>query len=52
MSKKNNLIVKKISKGLQLSFKKLVREAALRNDELVFEENGKIKFVKAKKIKV
>ncbi len=39
-------------KGLRVSFKKLVKEKALRDEELVFSENGKIKFVKANKIKV
>ena len=52
LSKEHTLIRNKIMKGLRLSFKKLVKEKALRNEELVFSEKGKIKFVKAKKIKV
>lgn len=52
ISKKHQLIRNKVMKGLRVSFKKLVKEKALRDEELVFSENGKIKFVKANKIKV
>lgn len=52
LSKNRKLIRNKVMKGLRLSFKKLVKEKALRNEELVFSENGKLNFVKAKKIKV
>jgi hypothetical protein len=41
---------KKIFKGLQMSFEKLVREKARDDDELVFEEDGQIVYVKAKDI--
>ncbi len=52
VSKEHRLIRNKVMKGVRLSFKKLVKEKALRDEELVFSENGKIRFVKARKIKV
>jgi hypothetical protein len=52
VSKEHQLIRNKVMKGVRLSFKKLVKEKALRDEELVFSENGKIRFVKARKIKI
>jgi hypothetical protein len=43
---------KKISKGLSLSFKKLVKEKRMSNSVLAFYENEKIITVKAKDIKL
>ena len=40
----------KILKGLQISFEKLVREKAKDDEELIFEEDGKIVRIKAKDI--
>ena len=40
----------KIFKGLQISFEKLVKEKARNDEELIFEENGKIVRIKAKDI--
>jgi hypothetical protein len=52
ISKKHQTINKKIACGLKISFRNLVQEKALKNEELVFEKENKIKFVKAKKIRV
>jgi hypothetical protein len=52
VSKEHQLIRNKVMKGVRLSFKNLVKEKSLRDEELVFSENGKIRFVKARKIKV
>ncbi len=41
-----------ISKGLDLSFKKLVKQKQAENEVLIFFENGKIIKVKASDIKV
>jgi hypothetical protein len=38
--------------GLELSFKKLVKEKRLRNETLAFSRNGKIVTVKARDIKL
>jgi hypothetical protein len=43
---------KKITKGLKLSFKKLVAEKRKKNSSLAFVENGKIVVIKAKDIKL
>jgi len=40
----------KILKGIQISFEKLVKEKAKNDEELIFEENGKIVRIKAKDI--
>jgi hypothetical protein len=52
ISKKHQTINKKIARGLKISFRNLVQEKALKDEELVFELESKIKFVKAKKIRV
>ncbi len=39
-------------KGVKLSFKRLVKQAALNDDELIFVVNNRIKAVKARKIKL
>jgi hypothetical protein len=52
VSKEHRVIRKKVMKGVRLSFIKLVKEKSLRDEELVFSENGKIRFVKARKIKI
>lgn len=49
--KSNNEILKlakKISKGLELSFQRLVEKTAKEDGELVFSQDGKIVRVKAK----
>ena len=44
------ILTKKILKGLKISFEKLVKEKAKNDEELIFEENGKIVRIKAKDI--
>ena len=44
------ILTEKILKGLQISFEKLVKEKAMNDKELIFEENGKIVRIKAKEI--
>jgi len=50
MIKENEILklAKKVSKGLQLSFQRLVEKTAKEDGELIFSENGKIVRVKAK----
>jgi hypothetical protein len=50
--KENVLIRNKVLKGLRESYKKLVIKNKLEDDELVLSVNGKIKNVKARRIKV
>jgi hypothetical protein len=54
--KKNDIDTEKlkeqISKGLDLSFKKLVKQKQAENGTLIFSENGQIKEIKASDIKV
>lgn len=50
--KENALIRNKILRGLRASYKKLVLKNALENDELILSVNGKIKSVRARKIKI
>jgi hypothetical protein len=50
--KENVLIRNKVLKGLKESYKKLVIKNKLEDDELVLSVNGKIKNVKARRIKV
>jgi hypothetical protein len=52
ISKEHQLLRNRILKGLRLSFKRLVKETALRDGDLVFSINGKIKSIKARKIKI
>ena len=44
------ILTEKILKGIQISFEKLVKEKAKNDEELIFEENGKIVRIKAKDI--
>ena len=45
-----DILREKILKGIQISFEKLVKETARNDEELVFEEDGKIVRIKAKNI--
>ena len=45
-----DILTEKILKGIQISFEKLVKEKARDDEELIFEENGKIVRIKAKDI--
>ena len=45
-----DVLTEKILKGIQISFEKLVKEKAKDDEELIFEENGKIVRIKAKNI--
>ena len=45
-----DIIREKILKGLEISFEKSVKEKAKNDEELIFEENGKIVKIKAKDI--
>jgi|GEM_PF-4841944 len=50
---KNSILIdfeEKFSKGLKLAFKRLVKEKAEKNQELVFYKDRKIVFVKAKEL--
>jgi hypothetical protein len=47
VSKKNRELIDKISLGFRLAYEKLVREAALHNQSLVFSEQGKPVWVPA-----
>lgn len=47
---KNEEILKKIEKGLDLTFKKLVKAKRQTGGTFVFSENGVIKKVKAKDV--
>lgn len=40
----------KIMEGIRRAYEKLVRREAVRDGELVFSENGKIKYVKAREL--
>ncbi len=40
----------KIVKGTQLAFKRLVEKAKREDDELVFGQNGKVVYIKARSI--
>ena len=44
----SDILTEKILKGIQISFDKLVKEKAKNDEELIFEENGKIVRIKAK----
>ncbi len=44
-------LTEKIKKGLDLTFKKLLKEKRLKDQYFVFSENGKIIKVKARDIK-
>ncbi len=46
-NKRGEEIMKKVGKGLSLSFKKLVEQKKLTGDYLVFSKNGKIVKIKA-----
>ncbi len=52
IKKEHKLIRDKVLRGLRLSYKKLVKKRALENGDLVLMVNGKIKNVKARKIKI
>jgi hypothetical protein len=55
MSKKiiNNIeLTEKINKGLDLAFKKMIKAKQLFDGEIVVSENGIIKRIKARDIKV
>ena len=52
IKKEHQVIRNKIVKGLKLSYKKLVKQRALENGELVIMVDGKVRSVKARKIKV
>jgi len=45
-----DILTEKILKGIQISFEKLVKEKAKNDEDLIFEENGKIIRKKAKEI--
>ncbi len=51
ISKEHKLIRNKVMKGLRISFRRLLEDKKQKDEELVFFENGKIKFVKARKIR-
>jgi hypothetical protein len=50
--KENALIRNKILRGLRVSYKKLVLKNALEDGELILSVNGKIKKVRARRIKI
>ena len=51
MSEQEQLILrKKLDKGLEWSYEKMLREKASRNEKLVISRNNKIETVSAKKI--
>ena len=51
MSEQEQLILrKKLDKGLEWSYEKMLREKASRNEKLVISRNNKIEIVSAKKI--
>ncbi len=50
MTKKNNDIREKILKGLELTYKKLIKTKKERNLDLIISENGKIIKLSAKDI--
>jgi hypothetical protein len=52
IKKEHKLIRVKVLRGLRLSYKKLVKQRALENGDLVLMVTGKIRNVKARKIKI
>ena len=52
IQKEHRLIRNKFMKGVRLSFKRLVSQAALNDDELLFVVDNKVKAVRARKIKI
>ncbi|NOS90555.1 MAG: hypothetical protein HOP30_01415 [Cyclobacteriaceae bacterium] len=52
IKKEHQVFRNKIVKGLKLSYNRLVKQRALENGELVMMVDGKVRSVKARKIKV
>jgi len=52
IKKERKLIRVKVLRGLRLSYKRLVKKRTLENDDLVLMVTGKIRNVKARKIKI
>jgi len=52
IKKEHQIIRNKTVKGLKLSYQRLVKQRALQNGELVMMVDGKVRSVKARKIKV
>ena len=50
MSEQEIIIQEKIEKGLQWSYGKMLKEKAVRNENVVISRNNKIETVSAKKI--
>lgn len=51
IQKEHQVVRDKFLKGMKLSFKKLVKEASLRDEKLVFSVERKIRSIRARKIK-
>lgn len=53
MKSKSEILIDKIESGLKLSFKKLILDKQMKDEEFVFaDKDGKIYFVKARELKV